>query len=169
MVIHQTRSRSVRLIQFIMRLWSLHPKYLDAKGLVALWREGLLAQAVLRGKTRGYKHHPQLERFRIHPRPIAAIRTYLQIVCDEADRRGYNFDRLKLVRKTITSRSRVTDGQLRYELEHLKKKLRRRDRLAYQRIRKIKSPESHHFFAIMRGGIGSWEKITPMKSTKRGT
>ena len=36
-----------------MRLWSLHPRYLDAKGLVALWREGLLAQAVLKGQTKG--------------------------------------------------------------------------------------------------------------------
>jgi len=47
-----------------MRLWSLHPAYLDARGLGALWREGLLAQAVLRGKTRGYRSHPQLERWR---------------------------------------------------------------------------------------------------------
>ena len=39
-----------------MRLWSLRPKYLDSQGLVALWREGLLAQAVLRGKTRGYRN-----------------------------------------------------------------------------------------------------------------
>ena len=93
-----------------MRLWSLHPKYLDARGLVALWREGLLAQAVLRGKTRGYKHHPQLKRFRIHRRPIAAIRRYLHDVCDEADRRGYNFNRSKLGRKTIASKSRVTEG-----------------------------------------------------------
>jgi hypothetical protein len=33
--------------QVVARIWSLHPKYLDARGLVALWREGLLAQAVL--------------------------------------------------------------------------------------------------------------------------
>lgn len=32
-----------------MRLWSLHPSYLDAVGLVALWREGLLARKVLQG------------------------------------------------------------------------------------------------------------------------
>ena len=32
-----------------MRLWSLHPCYLDPAGLVAVWREGLLARAVLRG------------------------------------------------------------------------------------------------------------------------
>jgi hypothetical protein len=34
-----------------MRLWSLHPEYLDANGLVALWREALLAQAFLQGKA----------------------------------------------------------------------------------------------------------------------
>lgn len=37
-----------------MRIWSLHPSYLDAKGLVALWRETLLAQKVLLGATVGY-------------------------------------------------------------------------------------------------------------------
>ncbi len=47
----------------IMRLWSLHPKYLDRQGLLAVWREGLLAQKVLQGKTKGYKNHPQLKRF----------------------------------------------------------------------------------------------------------
>jgi hypothetical protein len=34
-----------------MRLWSLHPKHLDRQGLLAVWREGLLAQEVLRGET----------------------------------------------------------------------------------------------------------------------
>ena len=47
-----------------MRIWSLHPRYLDAKGLVAVWRETLLAKHVLEGKTKGYKNHPQLNRFR---------------------------------------------------------------------------------------------------------
>jgi hypothetical protein len=36
-----------------MRLWSLHLKYLDAKGLVAVW--GLLAKKVSKEKTKGYK------------------------------------------------------------------------------------------------------------------
>ncbi|MGP9584395.1 pyrimidine dimer DNA glycosylase/endonuclease V, partial [Micrococcaceae sp. AOP34-BR2-30] len=30
-----------------MRLWSLHPEVLDRQGLIAGWREALLAQAVL--------------------------------------------------------------------------------------------------------------------------
>jgi hypothetical protein len=67
-----------------MRLWSLHPKYLDARGLVALWREGLLAQAVLRGRTNGYVHHPQLERFRAESSPLGAIADYLRGVHGEA-------------------------------------------------------------------------------------
>ena len=65
-----------------MRLWTLHPKYLDAQGLVALWREGLLARAVLRGMTKGYRHHPQLQRFRAHASPRAAINLYLEGVAN---------------------------------------------------------------------------------------
>src|SRR5690606_10288867 len=79
-----------------MRLWSIHPKYLDAKGLVALWREALLARAVLRGRTRGYRHHPQLDRFRSHASPRSAINAYLAAVHAEASARGYAFDRAKV-------------------------------------------------------------------------
>lgn len=79
-----------------MRLWSLHPKYLDPKGLVALWREALLARAVLRGETRGYRHHPQLQRFQAHATPRMAINAYLMAVHAEATARGYNFDRSAL-------------------------------------------------------------------------
>ena len=75
-----------------MRLWTLHPKYLDRQGLLGLWREGLLAQAVLQGKTKGYRHHPQLARFQMHPDPVQAIAHYLREVHEEATRRGYNFD-----------------------------------------------------------------------------
>jgi len=75
-----------------LRLWTVHPKYLDARGLVALWREALLAKRVLEGRTRGYRHHPQLTRFRAHPDPVAAIDAYLAGVYEEACRRGYRFD-----------------------------------------------------------------------------
>lgn len=95
-----------------MRLWSLHPCYLDPAGLVAVWREGLLARAVLRGVTKGYRHHPQLERFRASGRPVACIDTYLAVVCDEAERRGYRFDRTKLGRRRIRGGLRVTAGQV---------------------------------------------------------
>ncbi len=139
-------------------MWSLHPKYLDAKGLVALWREGLLACAVLGRQTGGYTRHPQLLRFRNQPRPLAAIRAYLHFVCDEADMRGYGFDRSKLGARAPVSKIRVTEGQLQYELEHLKRKLRVRDPRCYGPIRRVKLPDCHPLFDKVKGGIEPWER-----------
>jgi hypothetical protein len=106
-----------------MRLWSLHPKYLDAKGLVALWREALLAQAVLMGRTKGYTKHPQLERFRESADPEGAIADYLCVVFDESLRRGYHFSAGKIGPVTSLQVISVTTGQLWYEFDHLQKKL----------------------------------------------
>ncbi len=141
-----------------MRLWSLHPRVLDAKGLVALWREGLLAYAVLSGRARGYSYHPQLERFKNHPHPLAAIRTYLHSVCDEADRRGYRFDRSKIGSRAITTKIQVSTGQLEYEFKHLKKKLRTRDPAWYDRIRSLERLKCHPLFIAVSGGIEPWER-----------
>ena len=80
-----------------MRIWSVHPKYLDSKGLVALWRETLLAKHVLEGKTKGYKNHPQLHRFKASEKPIECINLYLSIVFEEAENRGFHFDKNKFV------------------------------------------------------------------------
>ncbi len=143
-----------------MRLWTLHPKYLDTRGLVALWREGLLARAVLRGKTRGYLHHPQLERFRAHRSPRAAINTYLRIIAQEAERRGYAFDRGKLGpgrRRIILS---ATEGQLSHEWKHLLSKLRRRSPEWHASLRSVSSPDSHPLFRIAPGPVEPWERIT---------
>jgi len=141
-----------------VRLWSLHPSYLDARGLVALWREGLLAQAVLRGETRGYRRHPQLERFRAARKPLQAIRRYLWHVCEEADARGYRFDRRKLGRVTDCPPLPVTRGQLRCELEHLKAKLQQRDPLRYKSIRGLTTPRPHPLFVSVAGNVEPWER-----------
>ncbi len=141
-----------------MRLWSLHPSYLDAKGLVALWREGLLAMAVLRGRTRGYTHHPQLTRFRAAPDPVAAIRSYLWHVYEEAVARGYRFDRRKLGAVRARPRLKVTRGQLAYELDHLKGKLRRRDPARYRSIRALEAPRPHPMFIAVPGDVEPWER-----------
>lgn len=140
-----------------MRLWSLHPKHLDARGLVALWREGLLAQAVLRGLTRGYKHHPQLARFRKSRSPVASVARYLHLVCDEADRRGYRFDRRKLPRRAPGARIAVTAGQLEYEWLHLKAKLSVRDRRRLAELRSVSRPEAHPLFRVVPGPVEDWE------------
>jgi len=141
-----------------MRLWTLHPKYLDALGLVALWREALLARKVLRGLTRGYRHHPQLARFRSHRSPRSAISAYLRIVHEESERRGYEFDRGKVGPARGAASIEVTDGQLQHEWRHLMAKLRARSQKDYARLQEVREPDAHPMFRIVRGPIEPWEK-----------
>ena len=141
-----------------MRLWSLHPKYLDACGLVALWREALLAQAVLRGETRGYRHHPQLARFQAHASPRAAICAYLGAVHGEAQARGYRFDRSKLGPVRAVERIAVSRGQLEFEWEHLLRKLALRSADYYRRWRHVRTPQCHPLVRRRAGEIEPWER-----------
>lgn len=141
-----------------MRLWTLHPAYLDSAGLVALWREALLAQSVLNGCTRGYKHHPQLQRFQEQPNPVAAIASYLDVIHIEASRRGYRFDVMRIGPHRSTDLLDATEGQLAYEWMHLKAKLQRRRPEQLSALAHIQSPEPHPLFRIIPGGISSWEK-----------
>jgi hypothetical protein len=141
-----------------MRLWSLHPKYLDARGLVALWREALLAQAVLRGRTIGYRHHPQLTRFRERPSPAALAAEYLRAVHAEAASRGYRFDAARIGRGRAAARLAVTRGQLAFEWNHLMRKLRTRDPRWRARLAAVKSPQPHPLFRVVRGNVAAWEK-----------
>ena len=141
-----------------MRLWSLHPRYLDSKGLVALWREGLLARAVLRGETRGYRHHPQLERFREHPTPRLAINAYLAAVQREASARGYRFDRGKIGPCRELALIEVTAGQVDFEWEHLLRKLAVRDPARLAQWRGVARPEVHPLFRVRPGLRAGWEK-----------
>ncbi|HET7291096.1 MAG TPA: pyrimidine dimer DNA glycosylase/endonuclease V [Vicinamibacteria bacterium] len=141
-----------------MRIWTLHPKYLDARGLVALWRESLLARAVLAGRTRGYRAHPQLLRFRAAADPIAAINLYLAGVAEEAARRGYRFDRGKLPRRCGHPRLAETRGQLQAEWRHLRAKLRRRAPALARKWRTLATPMAHPLFRVVRGRVRSWEK-----------
>lgn len=142
-----------------MRLWSLHPKYLDPKGLVALWREGLLAKAVLEGKTRGYRSHPQLQRFREHEEPVLAINAYLHAVLDEAMARGYRFDRTRLGPYTRVKPIEIGVGQIRYEWSHLLSKLSQRDPKHLQRLLGIDQPDPHPLMQVISGGIEPWEVV----------
>lgn len=142
-----------------MRLWSLHPKYLDSKGLVALWREGLLARAVLRGETWGYKNHPQLERFKNQENPLASINTYLLNVYKESDLRCYKFNSNKIGPDFTESRINVTQGQIKYEHQHLMSKLKIRDPDKYFEIRKLTEPDTNPIFYVVKGDVEQWEVI----------
>ena len=150
-----------------MRIWSLHPKYLDRKGLLALWREALLAKKVLEGKTRGYKNHPQLERFKKAETPIDCINLYLKAVYEESLKRGYKFDRDKIKMDFKPTLLTVTGGQLNYERQHLLRKLKRRDPKKYNEFITEKRFEPHPLFRVIEGDIEEWE-ITGYKEPASG-
>lgn len=145
-----------------MRLWTLHPRHLDPAGLVALWREALLAQAVLLGKTKGYRHHPQLKRFQALPNPAAGVATYLAAVHAEATARGYRFDASKISSARWRGKIPETSGQVDFEWAHLQKKLESRDperfRANAEAERRGDAPVVHPMFRMVPGGVREWEK-----------
>lgn len=142
-----------------MRLWTLHPKYLDAQGLVALWRETLLAKAVLRGETRGYRQHPQLARFLVQAAPVSAVNNYLAAIHEEATARGYRFDRSKIGPCRAVASIAVNDGQIAHEWQHLMAKLQARSPEVFARWREVGAPDLHPLFAPRRGPVEDWERV----------
>lgn len=143
-----------------MRIWSLHPKYLDKAGLGAVWREGLLAQKVLRGLTKGYKHHSQLIRFKATEDALQAICTYLHFIADHAiNDRSYNYNRDLIVKPRDTTMIEVTSGQMSYETSWLLEKLEQRDLDKYEDVVSEREVEPHPMFEVVEGPIESWEKI----------
>ncbi len=145
-----------------MRIWSIHPKYLDSKGLVALWREVLLAKAVLSGRTKAYQHHPQLARFIQSAAPKHYLAAYMKVIYAEAARRKYHFDETKIDQVTIVPPLSVTKGQIEYEWIHLKKKLEVRSPSWLQKFQEIRQPLSHPIFCVVEGAIEPWEVIAKM-------
>jgi hypothetical protein len=142
-----------------VRIWTLHPRYLDRRGLVALWREALLAQAVLRGRTKGYRHHPQLLRFRTQAAPLACIAAYLRAIHAEAASRGYRFASEKIARVAPAGRVTVRHGQLAYEWRHLRRKVAGRDHAWLAKLGAVTAPRAHPLFRVVRGGVEEWERV----------
>lgn len=145
-----------------MRLWTIHPKHLDAKGLVALWREALLAQKVLKGETQGYRNHPQLIRFMTVTNPPSALASYLAVVYEESMQRGYCFDGSKIGANKYRGRIKATTGQLLYEWSHLMEKLSVRDRTRYLVNLSVSAPDPHPLFRLVDGEVEAWEKRPSM-------
>jgi hypothetical protein len=141
-----------------MRLWTIHPKYLDRQGLTALWREALLAQAVLNGETKGYRNHPQLERFKASKEPLWAIGAYLRHVFLEASCRGYNFDESRIGALSKAGRIAVTAGQVSYEWLHLLNKLSSRSPEIYKKWQEVENPDINPLFVSKPGEIEPWER-----------
>jgi len=142
-----------------LRLWSIHPRYLDWMGLGALWRESLLAQTVLAGETRGWRNHPQLGRFKDHPESMDAIGFYLLKIREEAGFRGYSYDGSKIRRPVnrvaLTS---ITTGQLLHEFSLLLERTRLRTPAWHEMLRKVYDlPKAHPLFEVVEGDVGGWE------------
>jgi hypothetical protein len=142
-----------------MRIWSLHPKYLDVKGFVALWREALLAKQVLEGNTEGYKNHPQLDRFRNSGYSVDCIDQYLTAVYEDSLERGYNFNKNKINWDFIPIKLTVTDKQMKFEMDHLLKKLESRDPERFHNLSGEVKIDANPLFEIIDGEIESWEKV----------
>jgi hypothetical protein len=141
-----------------MRLWSIHPKYLDSKGLTALWREALLAKRVLKGETEKYKNHPQLNRFK--GKPISFINSYLRYIYEESCRRGYCFDKRKIAKPFAKQKIKVNSEQIKYEFNHLKRKLKIRNKEKYKELLKVKKIKENPLFTVRKGRIEDWEKVS---------
>lgn len=142
--------------------------YLDRQGLVALWREALLAKAVLGGHTRGYTRHPQLERFTGHRQPRLAINAYLAAVHDEATRRGYAFDRSKIGPVRCVDAVPVACGQLSHEWLHLRHKLAARSPAWLEAFADVTTPACHPLFRAQPGPVAAWERGTQDKRRAGG-
>ena len=142
-----------------MRLWTLHPKYLDSKGLVALWREALSAQAIFKGHTKAYARHPQLIRFRQSRTPIKNIAAFLRIVHAEGSRRGFKFNIDKIGRGGHVECMTVTRGQIKYELDHFMAKLLMRDPQRFNDLKSVRKIDPNPLFKIIQGGVEDWGKI----------
>ncbi len=143
-----------------MRLWSLNPKYLDRQGLLAVWREALLAKKVLEKKTKGYKNHPQLNRFKDSKQTLILIDSYLYGIYLEAGKRGYSFSVDKITNlKILNKKIKVNSGQVDYEFLHLLRKLKIRDHKKYLELKNVKRPEVHFLFTVIPGEIEKWEIV----------
>ena len=144
-----------------MRIWSLHPSYLDRQGLLACWRETLLAQAVLAGKTRGYRNHSQLLRFRQEQEPVRVIGSYLSGVAAEAADRGYSFNAALILDPSgDVEPMDVSIGQLDYEWSHLSTKLEVRDPERLATFASINQPRAHPLFVVSPGPVADWERTS---------
>lgn len=145
--------------QSTMRIWSIHPSYLDWMGLGAQWREGLLAQKVTAGETKGWRNHPQLDRFKQHPKPMEAVGYYLKEIHIESRRRGYNYNYSKIIYPDASvDPITITKGQIDYEFTILQDRLKIRTPKKFEKNLGLTELEAHPLFTIVPGLPEKWEK-----------
>lgn len=142
-----------------MRLWSIHPKYLDRAWLLACWREWLLAKKVLEWNTKWYKNHPQLIRFKQLREPLVWINAFLSQIYLESVRRWYKFNSDKICLVSDINIIKVTEWQVQFEVKHLSNKLLIRDYERYLILSKNNKIDINSIFELIPWDIELWEKI----------
>lgn len=150
-----------------MRLWSLHPSYLDKQALQVCWADALQAleyykqeRAYMKGITNDLSpyFYPCLDRFRMTGSPIAHITNYLHGLCDESERRNTPFGRAKLPEFTPGLRLKVTDGQIAREEKLLLLQLNRRKQTQlWMDLFVAEYVQPHPLFEIVSGPVEPWE------------
>lgn len=114
---------------------------------------------MLEGKTEGYKHHPQLQRFKHSAAPLDCINHYLSDVFNESLRRGYHFDRDKINWAFKPQQLSVSIDQLEYEWRHLLRKLETRDPDKCKLLGTESKKEAHPLFYCVEEEVEAWEII----------
>lgn len=152
------------------RLWSLHPGYLDQKGLGACWKEAKGAQTSLMNPDAGGQQHSALIRFRAHHDPVGAIGAYMRSLWVEAAlRRNYRYNYKLIAQPNPPSEvyetnfaMPVTKGQVQYEAEFLREKINKRDglpRLYLPSPNTLEAIRLHPLFYMVEGDVEDWERV----------
>ena len=150
-----------------MRIWTLHPRFLDRQGLLGQWREALQAKNALLDPHHSSNvcHERQLRRFKAAKiQALSCMGVYLHAVADEMILRGYK-PNVSLIPYYVGTPSLipVTQGQVNFEIAHLMAKLTERDPsrlLPLSKIRVLMSNQLNPIFKEVGGDIESWEKIS---------
>lgn len=130
-----------------MSLWSVHPRYLDNKGLISAWNRGLQLQKQLSTEPARNTGNSQLIMFSRQEKPLHAIGSYLSFIASEGCRRGYKFTHEKILYPNFDEELLPIDSeQLRSENQMLQNRLKTRDKNRYQQLSSQSWPETHPLF-----------------------
>lgn len=132
-----------------MRLWSIHPKYLDKHALIALWREGLLAQKALSGKGLVDEANVQLVRFKKSANPVRAIGSYLSFVASEGAKQGCKLNHERILQPNFEAKFMTTDvAQMELEVEQLKARMKTRNKDKFKLLTDVHKFEANPVFTL---------------------
>ena len=139
------------MVLYNMNLWSFHPKYLDEKGLRAVWQDALFAQNVLSGRIKDHrKYYPQLMKFNNYFEPLAAIGAYLGFIYDDGVERGIIFQEHKIMHRSKRENIFQVDRErLEDEFEQYKRKMQTVSMLQTAKLRQVSKVEPHPIFEVV--------------------